>query len=93
MKSINSPKQYGYAEYPSDSLVDWFNHIHYYTYKPLKWQIPLFQVLDYAVQGKVSRIMISAPPQHGKTELLVNTFISYYMVNNPQDKVIVTAYS
>lgn len=61
--------------------------------RPLKWQIPLFQILDYAVQGRVSRIMISAPPQHGKTELLVNTFLSYYMVNNPNDKVIVTAYS
>jgi len=93
MKSINEARQYKYAEYPSDTLVDWFNHIHYYTYKPLKWQIPLFEVLDYAVQGKCSRIMISAPPQHGKTELLVNTFISYYMVNNPYDKVIVTAYS
>lgn len=93
MKSINEPKTYKYTEYPSDCLVDWFNHIHYYTYKPLKWQIPLFEILDYAIQGKCSRIMISAPPQHGKTELLVNTFISYYMVNNPNDKVIVTAYS
>ena len=93
MKSINTPHEYGYAEYPSDTLVTWFNHIHYYTMKPLKWQIPLFHILDYAVQGRCSRIMISAPPQHGKTELLVNTFLSYYMVNNPNDKIIVTAYS
>lgn len=93
MKSINDKREYKYAEFPSDNLVDWFNHIHYYTMKPLKWQIPLFEVLNYAMQGRVSRIMISAPPQHGKTELLVNTFLSYYMVNNPNDKVIVTAYS
>ena len=93
MNNINQPQTYKYPEYPSDTLVNWFNHIHYYTMKPLKWQIPLFKILDYAIMGKASRIMISAPPQHGKTELLVNTFISYYMVNNPNDKVIVTAYS
>ena len=77
----------------SNDLVTWFNTIHYNTFKPLKWQIPLYEVLTYAMQGKLSRLMISAPPQHGKTELLVNTFLSYYLVNNPNDKVIVTAYS
>lgn len=81
------------SEQKSLNLVDWYNTIHYNIYKPLKWQIPLFKVLDYAEQGKLSRLMISAPPQHGKTELLVKTFLSYYMVNNPNDSCIVTAYS
>lgn len=92
MKSIEQ-KQYNYAQYPSDNLVDWFKHIHYYTMKPLKWQIPIYEILNEAIKGNVSRIMIDAPPQHGKTELLINTFTSYYMVNNPNDRVIVTAYS
>ena len=93
MKSINSKQEYKYAEYPSDNLVSWFNHIHYYTMKPLKWQIPVYEILNYAMKGDVSRIMISAPPQHGKTELIVNTFGSYYLVNYPNDKIILTAYS
>jgi len=81
------------SKYPSDNLLWWYNHIHYGTMKPLKWQIPLFEVLSYAEQGRLSRLMIDAPPQHGKTELIVNTFLSYYTVNNPNDKSIVTAYS
>lgn len=81
-----------FNQYPSDNLVDWFEHIHY-NMRILKWQLPLVEMLTYAEQGKVSRLCVSAPPQHGKTELVVNTFLSYYMVNNPNDKVIVTAYS
>lgn len=77
----------------SDDLISWYKAISYDMYKPLKWQIPLLRMLNYAVEGKVSRIMISAPPQHGKTVLLCDAFTSWYMVNNPNDQVILTAYS
>jgi len=77
----------------SDDLISWYKAINYDMYKPLKWQIPLLRILNYAVDGKVSRIMISAPPQHGKTVLICDAFTSWYMVNNPNDKVILTAYS
>ncbi|WP_323736266.1 terminase family protein [Methanosphaera sp. ISO3-F5] len=90
---MSTKNTYDLLRYPSDTIYDWFLHIHYNTYHILKWQLPIYDILRYAEEGKVSRIMISAPPQHGKTELLVNTFISYYMVNNPNDKIIVTAYS
>ena len=79
--------------YISDDLITWYQAINYNMYKPLKWQIPLLRLLNYAVEGKASRIMISAPPQHGKTVLLCDAFTSWYMVNNPNDQVILTAYS
>ena len=79
--------------YISDDLISWYKAINYDMYKPLKWQIPLLRILNYAVDGRVSRIMISAPPQHGKTVLICDAFTSWYMVNNPNDKVILTAYS
>lgn len=79
--------------YISDDLISWYKAISYDMYKPLKWQIPLLKILNYAVNGKLSRIMISAPPQHGKTVLICDAFTSWYMVNNPNDKVILTAYS
>ena len=82
-----------YKRYPSDNIFDWYDTIHYGMYKPLKWQLPLFETLAHAEEGHLSRLMISAPPQHGKTELLVNTFLSYYLANHCNDKVIVTAYS
>lgn len=80
-------------KYISDDLISWYKAINYDMYKPLKWQIPLLRLLNYAVEGRVSRIMISAPPQHGKTVLICDAFTSWYMVNNPNDKVILTAYS
>ena len=61
--------------------------------KPLAWQKPIFKILHYALAGRVSKIMIDAPPQHGKTQLIINAFTSFYMINNPDDKVIVTAYN
>jgi len=79
--------------YISDDIISWYRAINYDMMKPLKWQIPLLKILNYAVAGKVSRIMVSAPPQHGKTVLICDAFTSWYMVNNPNDKVILTAYS
>lgn len=68
-------------------------HINYGMLKPLRWQKPLFKVLHAALTGKISKILISAPPQHGKTMLTIEAFASLYMCNNPDDKVILTAYS
>lgn len=76
-----------------NSLVPWFIHINYGLLKPLRWQKPLFELLTYSLMGKCSKIMVSSPPQHGKTMLICESFISYYMINHPDDKVIVTAYS
>lgn len=79
--------------YASDDLITWYTTINYNMMQPLKWQIPILKILNYAVAGRISRIMISAPPQHGKTVLICDAFTSWYMVNNPNDQVILTAYS
>lgn len=79
--------------YFDNNLISWYMHINYGMLKPLKWQQPLFKVLHSALTGKISKILISAPPQHGKTMLTIEAFTSLYMCNNPDDKVIVTAYS
>lgn len=93
MKSINEIQDIPYKTYPSDNLFDWYDTIHYGTYKPLKWQLPVFEVLMYAEEGYLSRLMLDAPPQHAKTELFITTFLSYYLVNHCNDKVITCAYS
>jgi len=79
--------------YMDNNLVSWYMNINYGLMKPLRWQKPLFKVLANALVGNVSKILISAPPQHGKTMLAIEAFTSFYMVNNPDDNVIVTAYS
>lgn len=81
------------TKYYDNNLISWYMYINDGLIQPLRWQKPVFEVLHYALVGKVSNIMIDAPPQHGKTHLLINAFTSYYMITNPDDKVIATAYS
>ena len=76
-----------------NNLISWYMYINDGLMKPLAWQKPVFKILHYALAGRVSNIMIDAPPQHGKTHLVINAFTSFYMVTNPDDKVIVTAYN
>lgn len=76
-----------------NNFITWYMHINGGILRPLRWQKPLLKVLQSAMMGKVSKILVSAPPQHGKTMLMINAFASLYMCNNPNDKVIVTAYS
>lgn len=49
--------------------------------------------LEQAVQGNVSKILLSVPPRHGKSTLISKNFASYFLVNNPNDKVILSSYS
>lgn len=88
-----TPRSIFLDNYVSDNLISWYKTINYNMMQPLKWQIPILKMLNYAIDGKCSRIMISAPPQHGKTVLICDAFASWYMVNNPNDQVILTAYS
>lgn len=77
----------------SSNLFSWYLHINNYIFKPLRWQKPLFKIIQYALTGRCSNVMVSVPPQHGKTVLLSEAFASYFMVNNPDESVILTAYS
>lgn len=76
-----------------NNLIQWYMYINDGLMKPLAWQKPIFKILHYALAGRVSKIEIDAPPQHGKTHLVINAFTSFYMVTNPDDKAIVTAYN
>ena len=63
-----------------------------------EWQarpfdIPILQLLSYALTGRVSRIMVSIPPQHGKSTFITESFLSYLMVNCPDENVILASYN
>lgn len=48
----------------------------------------LQQVLD----GQIKRLMVFAPPQHGKSLLTSTMFPAYWLAHRPDDPVIVTSY-
>ena len=49
--------------------------------------------LDRVLKGKIHRLMIFAPPQHGKSELASVRFPAYWLGHRPDDPVILTSYA
>lgn len=47
---------------------------------------------DFA-DGKIKKLMINLPPQHGKTELATRLFPTYLVGKNPNKKIAITSYS
>lgn len=48
--------------------------------------------LDKVVEGDIKRLMIFAPPQHGKSELTSVRLPAYWLGKRPNDPVILTSY-
>lgn len=51
------------------------------------------QRLDDFVAGKIKRLMIFVPPQHGKSELTSRLFPAFIFGRNPDAKVVLASYS
>jgi predicted phage terminase large subunit-like protein len=50
-------------------------------------------VLDKVVAGEITRLMIFAPPQHGKSELASVRLPAYWLGRRPADPVILASYA
>ena len=51
------------------------------------------ETLDRVVKGEVKRLMVFAPPQHGKSELASVRLPAYWLANRPHDPVILCSYA
>src|SRR5262249_8361123 len=49
--------------------------------------------LDAVVRGEIRRLMIFAPPQHGKSELASVRLPAYWLGRRPADPVILSSYA
>lgn len=61
-------------------------------YKPDKAHRLIADTLTQVVLGKIDRLMIFAPPQSGKSELVSVRLPVFWLANRPDDPVIVTSY-
>jgi len=50
-------------------------------------------MLDKVVAGEIKRLMLFAPPQHGKTELVSIRLPAFWLGHYPDDPVILTSYA
>lgn len=50
------------------------------------------RTLDRVLAGEIQRLMIFAPPQHGKSELVSVRFPAYWLGRRPDDPIILSSY-
>lgn len=60
---------------------------------PRNFDILIIEFLQYALQGKISKIMLSVPRRHGKSTLISENFTSYFLAHFPNDNVILSSYT
>ena len=63
------------------------------TWKPFRHLNLIIELLLYVVQGRCSRLMVFCPPRHGKSELISYYFLSWFLGNFPDKKVILTTHT
>lgn len=63
-----------------------------WDWTPDHWKL-ISQKLMAVERGEIKRLMIFSPPRHGKSELGTIHFPAWYMMRNPDKRVIVTSYS
>ena len=43
--------------------------------------------------GDIKKLMIAMPPRHGKSEIISKYFLAWYIINNPDKRIIFVTYS
>lgn len=61
-----------------------------YVADPAHWLIA--EHLEKVLTGQIKRLMIFAPPQHGKSELVSIRFPAFWLGHRPDDPVILASY-
>jgi predicted phage terminase large subunit-like protein len=74
------------------NLLD-FTNFTFERYKPDPAHGLIAQKLDRVVAGNLSRLMIFAPPQHGKSELASVRLPAFWLAHRPDDPIILTSYA
>lgn len=61
-----------------------------YRADPAHWLIA--RHLEKVISGEITRLMVFAPPQHGKSELVSVRFPAFWLGKRPDDPVILSSY-
>lgn len=62
-------------------------------YRPSRFHRILCSYLDRVASGEIKRLMIFAPPQHGKSEIVSRRFPSLALGQNPNLRIIAASYA
>lgn len=62
-------------------------------WSPRDFDILIIEFLQYALQGRVSKMLLGVPSRHGKSTLISKNFASYFLAHFPNDNIILSSYS
>lgn len=74
-------------------LPRWSILINEGLWQPRNFDILIIEFLNYALQGRVSKILLGVPSRHGKSTLVSKNFASYFLAHFPDDNIILSSYS
>lgn len=81
------------AAWARRSYVRYCSYVHHGMWVPGKHHRLICQKLDDVVRGKITRLMIWMPPQHGKSMAVTETFPSYFLGHHPNLRVMEVSYN
>lgn len=73
-------------------LLD-FTQYTFPNYQVDDFHVHVAEALDRVVSGECKRLMIFAPPQHGKSELVSVRLPAFWLAKNPDSPVILASYA
>ena len=80
------------AEKAQHTLLDYAQHLQTSYLRPPHIEF-LAEKLEAVERGDITRLAISMPPRHGKSELASNFFPSWFLGRNPDKYVIFSTYA
>lgn len=63
------------------------------TFKPADFHRRYYKVLNDFAEGKIKKLMVFMPPQHGKSEGSTRRLPSYVLGRKPDTKIAVVSYN
>ena len=70
-----------------------FTKITFPAYQAAEHHQRIARALEAVARGAVSRLIVTMPPRHGKSELTSVRFPAWYLGNSPDKRVILASYS
>lgn len=63
------------------------------TFDPAAFHLRYYHILTQFAEGKIKKLMVFMPPQHGKSEGSTRRLPAYMLGRNPDNKIAVVSYS
>jgi len=74
------------------SYIDYVEYVHEGRWLRSKHLELVCEYIEKILSGDIKRLIISMPPQHGKSQSVTETLPSYYLGKNPSNRVIEASY-